>query len=108
MIERVNKRGEGARYAPTYEYAEESNDVFLGYANDLDVWYDPDEPCVCVVGPDHRRLNPDPSGHNFDAFSIKDGLLEIFEVQKQDLHIDVHDMCLIYALCVEHGLCEEM
>ncbi len=109
MGARVNIRGEGPRYEPTY--GETENDTFLGYANELDVWYDPEEPFVCVVGPDHKLLRLDSdqkevSGHNFDAFHIEDNLLVLFETQKQDLHIDVHDMSLIYQLCVEHQLLE--
>jgi hypothetical protein len=109
MGTQVNIRGEGPRYEPTY--GDISGDTFLGYANELDVWYDPEGPFVCVVGPDHKLLGLDSdqkevSGYNFDLFKIEDGLLVLFETQNQDLHIDVHDMSLIYQLCVEHQLLE--
>jgi hypothetical protein len=82
-----------------------SGTIFLGYANDLDVWFREEKDRIIVVGPMSKRTAPD-SDHNYDSFDIEDGNLVMLE-ERVDLHIDVHDMCSIYALCVEHGLFKE-
>lgn len=104
MGEEVNKRGEVPRYIPTYGKTED--DTFLGYADEIDVWYDPNAIMVSVVGPKHKLLDRN-SPHNFDVFEVVDSNLCGLNADPQDLHIDVHDMCLIYALCVEHGVFKE-
>jgi hypothetical protein len=93
------------RWTPTYAegVGEALDDKFLGYANDLDVWFDDFREVVIAVGPKQRLIRED---INFDAFDIIDGTLKIQDGPK-DLHIDVHDMCLIYALCVEKGVLDE-
>ena len=92
------------RWTPTYAegVGEALDDKFLGYANDLDVWFDDFREVVIAVGPKQRLIHED-RDINFDAFDILDGTLKIQDSPK-DLHIDVHDMCLIYALCVEKGV----
>jgi hypothetical protein len=95
------------RWKPSYTESdvgdlEFQNDTFWGYANDLDVWWDDGRQLVVVVGPDEKKVRGD-GGINFDAFEIVDGTLKIQDGPK-DLHIDVHDMCLIYAMCVEKGV----
>jgi len=101
MGKEVNKRGEGPRYEPSY--GDTLNDEFVGYAGELDLWYDSFATNVSVVGPEHRKARPD-SMHNFDVYNISGDNLTFYEGDTKDLHIDVHDMCLIYALCVEHGV----
>ena len=93
------------RYRPTYTPEGGRTDKFLGYANDLDVWHDPISSEIFIVGPESRLIRPD-SPCNFDAFNIVDGNI-IGRSVVEDIHIDVHDMCLIYALCVKHGLLKE-
>jgi len=78
---------------------------FLGYANDLDVWSRDDPKLIIVVGPEEKRIGVG-EDFNFDEFAVADGVLVLL-AERVDLHIDVHDMCLIYALCVEHGLFKE-
>jgi hypothetical protein len=95
------------RWEPSYAESgvgalEFKDDTFLGCANDLDVWWDNGRQLVVVVGPDEKKVRGD-GGVNFDAFEIVDGTLKIQDGYV-DLHIDVHDMCLIYALCVEKGV----
>jgi len=92
------------RWTPTYaeDFSGVFEDKFLGYANDLDVWFDDYRKVVIAVGPKQRLIRED-KDINFDAFDIIDGTLKIQDGPK-DLHIDVHDMCLVYALCVEKGL----
>ena len=90
------------RWKPYYHSA---GMKFLSYANDLDVWLLEHKNRLFVVGPEEKRITPS-SEFNYDAFDIKDGALVNLE-DPIDLHIDVHDMCSIYALCVEHGLFKE-
>ena len=78
---------------------------FLSYANDLDVWLSAYKNRLFVVGPEEKRITPS-SEFNYDAFDIKDGAL-VMLAERVDLHIDVHDMCLIYALCAKHGVFKE-
>jgi hypothetical protein len=94
------------RWKPSYadgtgDALEFKDDTFWGYANDLDVWWDNGRQLVIVTGPNEKKVRGD-EGVNFDAFEIVDGTLKIQDGYV-DLHIDVHDMCLIYALCVEKG-----
>jgi len=94
------------RWKPSYRDGTETiiawTDAFWGCANDLDVWWDNSRQIVIVTGPDEKKVHKKGST-NFDAFDIIDGALKIHDGPK-DLHIDVHDMCLIYALCVEKGV----
>lgn len=104
MGDQISKREEKPRYRPSYGHTKD--DTFLGYADELDVWvgFEPDT-IITAVGPNHRRCPL--SAHNFDGFEIIEGNLKMYDDQHKDLHIDLHDMCLIYALCAEHGLFEE-
>jgi hypothetical protein len=95
------------RWEPSYAESgvgalEFKDDTFWGNANDLDVWWDNGRQLVVAVGPDEKKVRGD-GGVNFDTFDIVDGTLKIQDGYV-DLHIDVHDMCLIYALCVEKGV----
>jgi len=93
------------RWEPTFAPRSKHRnvDVFLGHANDLDVWWGSDVADeVYIVGPESRQIHPY-RGCNFDVFKIVDDNLTP-RAGSQDLHIDVHDMCLIYALCVEKGV----
>ena len=104
MGDQISKRGEKPRYVPSYGRMED--DTFLGYADELDVWVGVGpNTIITAVGPEHRQLPL--SVHNFDGFDIIEGNLKMYDNQRKDLHIDLHDMCLIYALCAEHGLFEE-
>jgi len=98
------------RWKPSYAESgvgalEFKDDTFLGCANDLDVWWDDGRKILVVVGPAEKQINTE-GGINFDAFDTIDGALKIQD-SPIDLHIDVHDMCLIYALCVQHKLLDE-
>jgi len=90
------------RWKPYYHSA---GMKFLSYANDLDVWLSAYKNRLFVVGPEEKRITPS-SEFNYDAFDIKDGAL-VMLAERVDLHIDVHDMCLIYALCAKHGVFKE-
>jgi hypothetical protein len=94
------------RWKPSSGMTADSVTIFMGYANDLDVWLLDDKDRIIVVGPDEKRIYLDDEDFNFDAFDAVDDNLVMLD-ERVDLHIDVHDMCLIYALCVEHGLLKE-
>ena len=93
------------RWKSTSNLAVDNYTKFLGYANDLDVWLLEHKNRLVVVGPEERRIKKDVDldDYNYDAFDVVDGVLVMLD-ERVDLNIDVHDMCLIYALCVEHGL----
>jgi len=95
------------RWKPSYTDgtgdALDYDDTFWGHANDLDIWWDNGREIVVAVGPNEKKVRKD-GDINFDAFDIIDGALKIQDSAPVDLHIDVHDMCLIYALCVEKGV----
>lgn len=105
MKKKKNKQGLKNRWEPSYHPYDGDEDEFLGYAGELDVWLDcttEKRPLIAVVGPDSRKIN-EGSMHNFDTFRVEDGNLNAGG-GASDLHIDVHDMCLIYALCVENDV----
>lgn len=93
------------RWEPTNNLRHGDAVKFLGYANDLDVWWLTTIDRIVVVGPDEKRTAPS-SEFNYDAFNIEDGNLVLLD-DPIDLHIDVLDMCQIYALCFEHKLFKE-
>ena len=97
------------RWKPSYTDPDgeivDYEDTFWGYANDLDVWWDDGRKIVIVSGSNEKKIRED-GDINFDAFDIVDGTLKRQD-GPVDLHINVHDMCLIYALCVEHGVFKE-
>lgn len=105
MKKKKNKKGLKPRWEPSYSAYDGDEDEFLGYAGELDVWLNMTTgkgPVIAVVGPDSRKINAH-SMHNFDTFNVEDGNLTTRE-DMNDLHIDVHDMCLIYAVCVENDV----
>lgn len=91
------------RYPPSYKHTE--GDYFLGYIEELDVWFDPIRKAVAIVAPPHKKLDPD-SYHNFDAFLLLRSE-NLYAEGPLDVHIDLHETCLLYALCAEYGLFEE-
>jgi hypothetical protein len=97
------------RYDPTYN--NNNNEVFLGYAGDIDVWTewnddyrDKKERWVIVVGPKDRKLIPK-TGHNFDIYPIDGNVLSqrYLDEDGRDIHVELHEMCQVYELCVKHG-----
>lgn len=102
MKEYYNKHRLKSRWLPSYTNSDGTTlDTFLGYANELDVWFDPREIMVSIVGPPAKLLGL--TACNFDAFYVRNGLLDPLP-QPRDVHIDPHDMSLIYQLCEEHNL----
>lgn len=102
----TNKDGLKYRWRPMYwATSGVTTDEFLGYANELDVWLDMVDnqgKGIAIIGPDSKLLKGE-GACNFDVFTISGDTLIPYS-QPRDVHIDPHDMCLIYALCVEHGV----
>jgi hypothetical protein len=96
------------RYEPTYSLngAEE----FLACVGELDVWTElnqdntQDERWIILVGPDERKLRAR-TGHNFDVYPVENNMLSHRQVagDDQDIHVELHEMCQVYELCVKHG-----
>lgn len=83
------------------------NARFLSRLGELDVWiakYADEGMYVYVVGPEHRRVRPY-SQFNHDRFFVVNNGLE--NIEDQDLHIELYEMCLLYQLCQEHGILKE-
>ena len=79
--------------------------TFLGYVEEFDVYisdyipeYDGDaQPTLTLVGPTdvYRETN-------YDCFAVASrGIRPLPSV---DLNVTLYHMCLLYALCIEHGL----
>jgi len=95
------------RHRPSWKtWTVPHNEVFIGYVNDLDIYYedqteDEGSEYIFVVGPKDRKLHG--TLYNFDAYVIKDGRIVMDGETDHDIHVDLHEMCLIYQLAVEHG-----
>ena len=98
------------RYQPIWAF--NGAEKFLGYAGDLDVWseqnWDRSRRYVYLVGPEHRCL-PDPEdmhAHNYDSYLVMDGTL-VMDHEHQEVHVELAEMCEVYALCAEHNIFKE-
>lgn len=92
------------RYTPPWDSEDVDDDgdtIFLGYAGELDAYVQLDNTRrYLVVGPVHRLLDPGIS-LNFDAYSLRAGSLMC--LARQDLHIDLSEMCEVYQLLEAGG-----
>jgi len=95
------------RYEPTYN--NNGNEEFLGHAGEIDVWTeladkDAMERWIVIVGPTNRKLRPE-TGHNFDVYPAENNVLSsrLLELDGKDIHVELSEMCQVYALCVEYG-----
>lgn len=82
------------------------NEVLVGYVNDLDIYYEDQTEdggfeYIFIVGPKDRKLQA--TQYNFDSFVIEGNALSGESQYRQDIHVDLHEMCLIYQLAVERG-----
>jgi hypothetical protein len=98
------------RYEPTWSH-ETNDEVFIGQAGALDIYYernkDYDEAWIIAVGPDERKIYDDRQ-HNFDVYEVRDGNRLVLQTHElQDIHIELHEMCEIYALAVARGYIKE-
>ena len=95
------------RYEPSYRV--DGEEKFLGYAGDIDVWTEvtisDGTRIIILVGPKERRVEGAESVHNFDVYPVERGMLsqKYLETDGKDIHVELSEMCQVYALCVEHG-----
>lgn len=82
-------------------------DRLVGYVEEFDVYiddytpeYDGDSPpTLTVIGPTDVYPRT-----NYDCFAVENG--GIRSIPSVDLNITPYHMCLLYALCIEHGILE--
>jgi hypothetical protein len=100
------------RYKPTWTWSHENNDeVLIGQAGALDIYYehneDYDEAWIIAVGPDKRKVYDDRQ-HNFDVYEVRDGNRLVLQTdERHDIHIELAEMCEIYALAISLGYLED-
>ena len=97
------------RYKPTW-LDTSTDEELIGYVGPLDVYYeysqDDEEDWLLVVGPEERKVNG-VNAHNFDVYVIKDrSRLESHFDENKDIHIELAEMCEIYALAISLGYME--
>jgi hypothetical protein len=97
------------RYKPTW-LDTSTDEELIGYVGPLDIYYehseDNEEDWLLVVGPEERMVNG-ANTHNFDVYVIKDrSRLEPHFEEKTDIHIELAEMCEIYALAIRLGYLE--
>lgn len=102
------------RYEPTWN-PEDDNSKLIAHVGPLDVYYEydyegNDEHWILVVGPGKRCRYPENRSDNFDVYKVEGNNLLLLDSgfgSVQDVHIELFEMCEIYALCVARGLIEE-
>jgi hypothetical protein len=97
------------RYKPTW-LDTSLNEALIGNVGPLDIYYehngDNEEDCLLVVGPEERKVNG-VNAHNFDVYVIKDrSRLKSHLDENKDIHVELAEMCEIYALAISLGYLE--
>ena len=97
------------RYKPTW-LDTSTDEVLIGDVGPLDIYFehneDNEEDWLLVVGPEERMVNG-VNAHNFDVYVIKDrSRLESQSDENKDIHIELAEMCEIYALAIRLGYME--
>jgi hypothetical protein len=97
------------RYKPTW-LDTSTDEALIGYVGPLDIYFEHNEAedadWLLVVGPEERKVNG-VNAHNFDVYTIKDGSrLESQLDENKDIHVELAEMCEIYALAVRLGYLE--
>jgi len=102
------------RHEPSWKEPEVvGNEILIGHVGPLDVYYEDnyhnnEEEWILVVGPRERKLRePYVSTTNFDIYVITDGHRLMPTALKPDIHIELAEMCEIYALAISLGYLEE-
>ena len=95
------------RYEPTWSSQDDQSEL-IAHVGPLDVYYEynyegNDEHWVMVVAPGRRCKDPANRPHNFDVYKVEGSNL-VSEDDYCDIHIELHEMCKVYALCVKHGI----
>lgn len=98
------------RYKPTWLTDTAGDEVFIGHVGPLDIYYEHNkgagEHWIIVVGPEERKRN-DNRVHNFDVYDIEKGNIGPHRTDEVDVHIELIEMCEIYALAISLGYMEE-
>jgi len=100
----------GPRYEPNWN-GSDGEEVFIGRVGPLDVYFEDaaedHEPWIIVVGPDERRIRPRSASFNFDVYDIIDGNRIVPSLDSPpDIHVELAEMCEIYALAISLGYME--
>jgi hypothetical protein len=98
------------RYKPNWNGSE--GEVLLGYVGPLDIYFEhneaDDEDWIIVVGPDERQMRPRSEAYNFDVYDIVEGGRIVPNPNSPpDIHVELAEMCEIYALAISLGYMEE-
>lgn len=96
------------RYHPTWN--DQGEEVFIGHAGEIDLYVE-DSPeddmdwMVLVVGPGHRKrpIRGEYRSYNFDCYDLKDGCITPQMNEHVDIHVELAEMCEIYALLQAGG-----
>ena len=99
------------RYEPNWKDGSDG-EALIGHVGPLDIYFEHSEAhdadWLLVVGPEERRVRSRSVGVNYDVFDIKDRRrLELHLEEKHDIHIELAEMCEIYALAISLGYMEE-
>ena len=97
------------RYEPNWNGSED--EVLIGYVGPLDIYYEDvvadGEEWIIVVGPNERMVRPRSAGFNFDVYDIIDGSRIVRNPNSPpDVHVELTEMCEIYALAISLGYME--
>jgi hypothetical protein len=91
-------------------WADDGDERLIAHIGPLDVYYEYNyngngREWLIVVGPPERRLD-ESTDHNFDIYDMQGNNIEPYG-SKHDVHIELHEMCEIYALAVARGYIKE-
>jgi hypothetical protein len=93
------------RWEPLYQQSNFTQEVFVGYVAEFDMYIDWDKEAISVVTLVSEHSGA--LGYNFESFRKHDEQLVLADEFAQDLNITPYHMCLIYAKAIEHGLIKE-
>jgi hypothetical protein len=98
------------RYEPNWNGSD--GEVLIGYVGPLDIYFEhnkaDDEYWIIVVGPKERMMRPLSAAFNFDVYDIVEGGRIVPNPNSPpDIHVELAEMCEIYALAISLGYMEE-
>ena len=97
------------RYVPNWNGSD--GEVLIGYVGPLDIYFEDvaqdHEQWIIVVGPDERMMRPRSAAFNFDVYDIVEGGRIVPNPNSPpDIHVELVEMCEIYALAIRLGYME--
>ena len=97
------------RYEPNWNGSD--GEVLIGHVGPLDIYFEDvaedHEQWIIVVGPDERMIRPRSAAFNFDVYDIVEGGRIVRNPDSPpDIHIELPEMCDIYALAISLGYLE--